>query len=37
MRTWKENIHSWSDVGQIECKKVKTTLEEDDDSIIFHK
>ena len=36
MRTWKENIHLWSNVGQIEFEEVKTTYEEDDDSIIFH-
>lgn len=36
MRTWKENVPSWSNVGQIKCEEVKTTYEEDDDSIIFH-
>lgn len=36
MRTWKENVPSWPDVGQIKCEEVKTTYEEDDDSIIFH-
>lgn len=35
MKTWKENISSWSDIGKISCKKATVTFNEDDDTV-FH-
>ncbi|WP_455649386.1 hypothetical protein [Enterocloster citroniae] len=35
MRTWKENVRKWSDIGNIPCKKATVTFNEEDNTI-FH-
>lgn len=35
MKTWKENVSSWSDIGKIPCKKAIVTFN-DEDNTVFH-
>ena len=35
MKTWKENIDIWSDIGKIACKPEKVSFESDDSTVFY--
>lgn len=35
MKTWKENIDIWSDIGKVNCKPEYVSFESDDSTVFY--